>query len=187
MTHALLFVSLMVILYLIFRYVIKPEVKKRNERKQVMTKWDRELENHREQRRQEKIDWNRKVQSAKRHLVGKDWRDSTGKEEFVKELFGEEIPQYLWYEFERLDEEEAQQVMDFFWDGNPSFGDLEPHKKLRVRNGKRFTVNLLDKCPLEQIGYSGPWDSIDDIGFPTGVVLFSLEGFYPEKSAPVMV
>lgn len=186
MTNLLLVVFVLMITCLITKYVVKVK-KNRTERKQEANEWDLELANYRAQRQQEKIDWNQRVQTVKRHLVGKDWRDPAGKEEFVKELFGDEVPDYLWYEFKHLNEEEVQQVCDFFWDGRPSFGDLEPHRNLRIRNAKRFTAMLLDKYPLDQIGYDNFWETPEGDGFPTGVVLFSSKGFYENKPEPVTV
>ena len=143
--------------------------------------------------REEKKDWNDCVVRAKHHLVGESWRDSDGKTEFVRELFGDKVPQYLWYEFNGLTAEETLEVRELLWPERKEwhlghFGDLEGHQKLRIRNAEVFLPELKLKTgkvlPLEQIGYADWWDLVgDDKGgiFPNGIVVFSLKGFYPQR------
>ncbi len=172
---AFLFLFVAWLLVLIFEWLMSKKLIS----KQLKSEEQECCVRHREKRR----DWNRRVQSVKRHLAGvKDWCDSEGKAEFVAELFWEEIPIYLWYEFERLTIAEAQKVVDFFWDGSPNIGDIECHHMLRIRNAQKFTPELLGKFALEQIGRLQFWETIDGDGFPTGTILFSAEGFYDEKS-----
>jgi hypothetical protein len=155
---------------------------KRRVKSEQEARWRRESEADSERWRKEKREWNRKVQLAKCHLVGaKDWRDSYGKEEFVKELYGDTVPQYLWYAFSRLNEGETSEVVKIFWANSyPNFGDLEGHSMLRVRNAKAFHAEV-KLCSgkvlvLEQIGHAQWWEDPAE-GFPVGVVRFSQEGF----------
>ena len=166
-------------LFCIVFWAILSSILKRRERARKMAK---ESIKWREQSIAKKKEWNQKVNSAKKRLKGASWEDPAGKEEFVKELFGDKIPRYLWYEVNRkLTQEDSKKISEFFWDGDMSFGDLEMHRTLRVRNARRFTAMLLDEFPLVQIGYMEFWDSVDEHGFPTGSVIFSVEGFYPKK------
>ncbi len=129
-------------------------------------------------------EWNEKVNIAKKHLNGDNWRDPDGKENFVRELFGERVPQYLWYEIPegvKLTQQEINEIVSQFWDKIPSFGDLEMHRTLRVRNADHFTPMLLGKFPLVQVGYINLGGFIDENEFPEGVVVFSIEGFYPQS------
>ena len=104
--------------------------------------------------------------------MGASWRDPEGKEEFVNELFWG-VPQYLWYEVGRkLTKEDIDKIVDFFWGGQGcSFGDLEMHRTLRVRNAKKFTALLLGEFPLRQIGHIQDMSAVprsDDPGAQTG-------------------
>lgn len=130
----------------------------------------------------ERLEWNKKVNRAKQHLKGADWRDPAGKLEFITELYGNDIPDYLCYEVKRpLTEEEVREIVDFYWDGEPNPEGIETRQNLGIRNPRRFTPMLLDEFPLIQVGYIPWWESIDEHGFPDKTVLFSAEGFYQER------
>ncbi|MDD2913102.1 MAG: hypothetical protein PHH17_02335 [Candidatus Pacebacteria bacterium] len=160
-----------------FRVFTRLQKEKEETRRRVeeMKSWHMEA-------RKKKVEWNKKIRSAK-HLLesAKNWRDPEGKEDFLRELYGG-VPQYLFYEISRdLTDEEVQKIVLFFWgDEGGSFGDLERHNSLRVRNAKRFTALLLEEFPLIQAGHCQAWETTDEDGFPEGVVLFSAEGFYPK-------
>ncbi len=155
-------------------YFFKKKMEKRtNERRDRMT----------EEWIAKRKEWNEKVNIAKRHLKGDNWRDPNGKEEFVRELFGEKVPQYLWYEIPggiKLSSQEINRIISQLWEEFPNFGDLEMHRTLRVRNADYFIPMLLDEFPLVQIGYINLGGFIDENEFPEGVVVFSVEGFYPK-------
>lgn len=115
--------------------------------------------------RQRKLNWNEKINRLKKE---KNWQ----REELVKELYGG-VPKYLFYEVKRkLTREETEELINYFWDGERDFGDLEMHKNLRIRNAKRFTSLLFGEFPLVQAGHCQPWQTIDKEGFPEGVITF---------------
>lgn len=113
--------------------------------------------------------WQQKVAAASHLLTGQDWRDPAGKTEFVQAVYGEAVPEYLWFALDDgVAEDQAwDDVVALFWgEGNrPQPGDLELHRSgnkeiglaLRVRFPKNFAPEfcLGDKvCPLYQTGYS---------------------------------
>lgn len=146
-------------------------------------RWRRESEVDRARSVQKELTWNARVRHATRHLVGaKDWRDAVGKREFVQELFGDKVPQYLWYEFSGLTAEETGEVWNLFWGGQPGFGDLEGHGKLRIRSAKVFLTEVRlstgKVLALEQVGHAG-YGKFTDEPFSEDCVLLSREGLYP--------
>lgn len=151
----------------------------RRERKEEQDKWRRQAEADRARWAEEECDWNRRVREvAVKFLSGvEDWHDPKGKEEFVRELWGDKIPQYLWYEFDGLSAEETAEVFKIFWPtGRPSFGDLEGHRNLRIRNAEVFIVDVYlstgTVLVLDQVGYAG-YGKFTDEPFPTNCVSFS--------------
>lgn len=142
-----------------------------------------EAEKRRQILSEKKRQWNQKVDKAKENLVGANWRDPIGKTEFVRDLFGDEVPQYLWYELDDLTAEEVAEIYEIFWPSSGrSFGDFEAHSMLRIRRAEVFQAEIKlstgKSLPLEQIGHAQFWELIDDDGFPDGTVLFSMKGFY---------
>lgn len=117
-----------------------------------------------------------KIEEAKKLLKGKNWRDPAGKKEFVQALYGDVVPEYLWYEIGDLrpSNEELKFLKHFFWgERGPSFGDIELHRSmnrgirvlLRIRKPKKFIEEIVvggKPCPLHQIGHS------DIFGFGQG-------------------
>lgn len=113
-------------------------------------------------------EWKKKIADALHFLKGSSWRDSSGKEQFVKTLYEEKIPDYLWYAigFNRATGEEFLEICRFFWNRDDAeFGNFEVHvschkeigKALRIRDAKRFAAEITfggKKCPLYQIGHS---------------------------------
>ena len=183
-TVEMMFCVFIVFLLLWLKFDYSPRKKKSRE-------YQMEFDQREKERRQRKLEWNQRVCHAKRHLVGaKDWRDPHGKNEFVRELFGDKVPGYLWYEFNGLTADETAEVLKIFWPpGRPSFGDLEGHRNLRIRNAKVFVpeiqLNVGKTLALDQIGHVQYWETIDEDGFPDGAVLFSLKGFYENMPMPV--
>ena len=105
--------------------------------------------------------WLDKLESLKHLLTGEDWTSPDGKKEFVRQIFGDRVPMYLWYVMsEKLSDIEVRYIVTLFWPtSEPTFGDVELHgKKLRIRNAEKFLseVELFDntKLPLCQVGYS---------------------------------
>lgn len=140
--------------------------------------WRRQAEADRARWADEEHSWNRRVREAAIKFLAdaKDWRDPVGKHGFVQELFGDKVPQYLWYEFSDLTAEETSEICDLFWAGQPSFGDLEGHHNLRVRNAKVFLAEVRlstgKVLALDQVGYAGYKKFTDEL-FPTNCVSFS--------------
>lgn len=126
-----------------------------------------------ERKEQERLrPWREKIAECRHLLIGKSWKDSTGKKEFVEALCGPEVPQYLWYCIgslrngdKNLLEEESfgQTILSTFFKGiSPQPGDLEFHRSehgigtvLRVRNANAFVTEMIyegRRFPLYQIG-----------------------------------
>lgn len=113
----------------------------------------------------------RRVDDAKHLLVGKSWRDATGKKEFVEALYGCDVPQYLWYEIGDMSpsKEEWEPIFDLFWFGcSPGFGYFKLHEAMhngvgtlvQIRNPHKFADEIIVAgrvCPLYQIGYGSPF------------------------------
>ena len=137
------------------------------------------------QRDQERAAWRDKIADARCLLSGgNSWRDPVGKAAFVRQVFGEGVPSYLWYEVtEDLSPEDVKAICLMFWGGQPQFGDFEMHRSLRIRNAKHFLSEIvLDdgrRFPLRQVGHA-------DIFFEEGdpdVIVFS--HFFEEMAVEV--
>lgn len=129
---------------------------------------DPEQAKRRAQRAAEKEEMRLCIEHAKRHLTGTDWRDPTGKKEFVDELYKGRVPEYLWYArgSQKPLEEELQAIATFFWgEQEGGWGNLQvippPQTSIgwvvRVRHAPRFEAEIEvngKKLPLCQIGKS---------------------------------
>lgn len=179
------FLMVAAVVIVVLAQFLPGQFRKRAEKKAQQAEWEAELEVDRARWAEERRQWNSRVQVARRHLNANDWRDPFGKANFVYELFGDSVPQYLWYEFSGLTAEETAECWAMFWPGSrPNFGDWEGHEMLRVRNAEVFLPEVRLSTgrvlPLEQIGHAQWWDAGE--GFPVGCVRFSREGFL-EKAA----
>jgi len=115
-----------------------------------------------------KQEWRQRVKNAQHLLTGKDWRDPEGKEEFVRQVYRGEVPQYLWYAIgdEELSGDDCAAIITSFWEeGGCGFGDIELHHSnfseigvgLRIRNPQKFASEITvggSECPLYQTGNS---------------------------------
>lgn len=151
---------LIAVLVVVAAVLVVLAIAKMAEKRKYVIECRAESEKWQEEKDRELAEWNKKLASAKYLLAGSDWSKKDGKEAFIKEVLGEEIPKYLWYLIgeRELADYEIQGIVEFFypsgWRGMGSFGDIEYHnKKLRIRNAERFTDELLG-CPLVQVGYS---------------------------------
>jgi hypothetical protein len=122
-----------------------------------------------EQNKTKRKEWLQRIDQARHLLTGKDWRDPSGKTEFVNEVYKGEIPKYLWYAIGNKEIGDLKGINDFFWgECGPDVGDLELHCSqfsevgvgLRIRNPKKFFSEITLNgclCPLYQTGHCDPW------------------------------
>ena len=139
-------------------------VKVREERKEFEARMASTLARIKE----EKQEWRQRVKNAQHLLTGKDWRDPAGKDDFVREVYKGEIPQYLWYAIgdKEFTDDDCDAIITFFWgEGGCGFGDIELHRSnfseigvgLRIRNPQKFASEITvggSECPLYQTGNS---------------------------------
>lgn len=103
--------------------------------------------------------WEAKIEQF-RHLLGDDIKSAEGKAEFVKALYGDEVPMYLWYGIpSEVQAGDGPKICEMFWGENgPHFGDFERHGDgLRIRNPKVFLPEIVlgeRKFFLYQVGYT---------------------------------
>lgn len=123
-----------------------------------------------------------KINGAHHLLTGVSWRDSAGKEDFVRDVYGDEPPRYIWYALgdNQLSEEENEALAQLFYlNSDPRWGDLELHRSinkelgtvLRVRNPQRVVAEITvggQACPLYQTGHRDHWARTG----PEPIVLF---------------
>ena len=126
------------------------------------------LEETFDQYRKEKEEWQERIYSLSHLLKGSSWQDSVGKEEFLRELYGDDLPQYLWYAVNgrRASQKELRRIYETFWGKKePSFGDFEELVSynsevgtvLRIRNPENFAAEITvggKTAPLYQAGHS---------------------------------
>lgn len=125
-------------------------------------------------RRQTQLaEYRQRIADASHFLLGESWKDSDGKEEFVRAVYDGKVPQYLWYALDRPDisKSEAKEIVRTFWgEQGPGFGDVEVHRfghsgvghALRVRSPQKFAASITiggEPCSLCQTGRS---DQIDE-------------------------
>ncbi len=117
--------------------------------------------------RAEAQEWQLRIRNAQHLLTGQNWRDSAGKEEFVRQVYEGEVPQYLWYALGEtpFTDNDCEAITKLFWkDGGCGFGDIELHHSgspeigvgLRVRNVRMFVSDVEvggHICPLYLTGH----------------------------------
>jgi len=135
-------------------------------RREQQAEFDRRVNEDNYQRECRNRQWDRATRSAaSRYLVGKDWMDLEGLPEFMRELYGQNLPDCLWYAFmdeknEPLTEDEYAQICQMFWQTvRAGFGDMEVHGRvLRIRSPRVIMDGIyLPGRPalrLCQIGYA---------------------------------
>ena len=118
--------------------------------------------------KEEREEWRNRIDNSKHLLTGISWQDSEGKREFIEELFGYHIPDFLWYAVGKfttpLTEEELKEISRIFWYGEVPFScgyefikthDPEIGTALCIRNAKDLVAEVIvggKVCPLYQIG-----------------------------------
>jgi len=142
-------------------------------------------EEKKEEEREER--WIQQVEKNRHLLVGETWRNPCGKAEFVSALYGDKIPDYLWYSLgqeirlassEDDDGLELERIIKtlFLPGENLSFGDIEFYHSaypeagllLRIRNAKNFASEI--RCngnifPLYQIGNAEMFSQVGCVNF----------------------
>lgn len=166
------FVALCVVLFVSF---LASLVKGQRRRNQEFKTWMKKTGERIATRRAK---WQQKIAGVRHLLTGATWRDLDGKSDFVKTLFGDGMPDYLWYAVGELQmrEEEMACICSHFWpEKGPAFGDIELHKSqneglgalLRIRSPKEFSANIIvggHVCPLYQIGAADFFGELDEGG-----------------------
>jgi len=131
--------------------------------------------------------WEERVEKNRHLLTGETWRDPDGKAYFVSALYGNNVPDYLWYSIgtniRLVSNEDGGGVqlvrtieLLFFPNKIPDFGDIEFHYSnysevgllLRVRNARNFAIEIEyygSIFPLYQVGLSEMFDQLGCVNF----------------------